>query len=260
MTERKTVVIKGVLYDVATGMPVNPQPTTTNQHTIQKFAPHPIKAKPVINDIGPVHHPTVAKAHTKQAVAKQPRVVKPSHVIKKEAITKAMDNATGHSRTPIKIKQPLTKGKRITRIVTASAAALLLAGYLTYLNMPVLSTRIAAAQAGINATYPTYTPSGYSLSEPVAYNNGMVAIKFAANAGPQDYSITEERSTWDSTAVRENYIQPQVGEKYVATQANGLTIYTYGQNAAWVNGGILYTITGTAPLSSEQIQRIAISL
>lgn len=261
MTERKTVMIKGVMYDVATGMPVHPRPAVTEQHVIQKFAPRPATVtRPTISDMAPTQHPAVAKAHAKQAAAKQVRTVKPAQVIKKEAIAKAMENTATHSRAPVKVKPLLTKRKRILRFATAGAALLLLAGYLTYLNMPALSTRIAAMQSGIAATYPTYTPSGYSLAEPVAYNNGMIAIKFAANAGPQNYQITEERSTWDSTAVRENYVQPQVGERYVTTQANGLTIYTYDQNAAWVNGGILYTISGNAPLSSEQVQRIAVSL
>ena len=258
MGERKTVVIKGTVYDVATGKPLGPAPV---HHTIHKFAPRQdVTPKPAVQDIAPLHHPAVAHAHAKQAAAKQVRTAKPSDVIKNEAITAAMAQTANHSRKQVKHTLPVSKSRKVMRIATTAAALLLLAGYLTYLNMPALSTRIAAIQAGIDATYPTYTPSGYGLSEPVAYKNGMVAIKFAANAGPQQYSITEERSTWDSTAVRENYIQPQVGEKYVTTQTNGLTIYTYGQNAAWVNGGILYTITGNAPLSSDQVQRIAISM
>jgi hypothetical protein len=264
MSERQTVLIKGVLYDVATGAPVKTAPHTPHAehtHTIRKFAPHQdIMPRPTMKDIAPVHHPMAMKAHAKQAAAKQVRTVKPSQVIKQEAIAEAMQKAPERPRTPVKVRRKLSKGQRALRITTAGTAVLLLASYLTYLNMPALSTRIAALQSGINATYPTYTPSGYKLAEPVAYKNGMIAVKFTANAGPQEYNITEERSTWDSTAVRENYIQPQVGDKYVTTQANGLTIYTYGQNAAWVNGGILYTISGNAPLSSDQVQRIAISM
>lgn len=41
---------------------------------------------------------------------------------------------------------------------------------------------------------------------------------------------------------------------------DGLTIYSSGKNAVWVNGGILYQITGSANLSNEQIQKIATSL
>ena len=57
-----------------------------------------------------------------------------------------------------------------------------------------------------------------------------------------------------------NFVEPKAGTAYSTAETNGLTIYTFGQNAAWVNGGILYTITGNAPLSADQIQHIATSL
>lgn len=286
MSEQKTVVIKGVTYDIATGKPVAnhaatdaraihantskshtlnrryvaPPTTAQPQHTIQKFAPHPSTApKPVVNDIAPLKHPMVAKAHTKQAAAKQARVIKPSQVIKQEAINDALAKSKSN-RKQLKVKKTASKAHRFARIATATAAIMLLAGYLTYLTMPSLSTRIAAAQAGINAKYPSYLPSGYALSGPVTYDSGMVTINFSANASPQSYTVAQTRSSWDSTAVRENYVQPKAGQDYLTTRANGLTIYTYGHNAAWVNGGILYTITGNAPLSNEQVQRIAISM
>ena len=48
--------------------------------------------------------------------------------------------------------------------------------------------------------------------------------------------------------------------KYATYNDAGLTIYTYGTDAAWVNGGVLYTVEGSANLSNEQIRRIATSL
>ena len=41
---------------------------------------------------------------------------------------------------------------------------------------------------------------------------------------------------------------------------DGLTIYSGGKEATWVNGGILYQISGDANLSNDQIQKIATSL
>ena len=256
MTEQKTVTIKGVVYDMLTGQPVPPA------HPIKKFAPAasaPPKHR-MISDIAPVRHPAVAKAHAVQAAKHQPRVVKPAQLIKQQAISDAMERANSHSRKQHSVKPPVTRFRRTMHLATMSLAALVLGGYLTYLNMPALSTRVAAAQSGIDATYPSYTPTGYGLHGPVAYGNGMVSMKFSANAGPLAYTIQQERSSWDSSAVRENYITPKTGKDYTETQAHGLTIYTYGQNAAWVNGGIFYTITGNAPLSSEQVQHIAVSM
>jgi hypothetical protein len=138
-------------------------------------------------------------------------------------------------------------------------ATLLLAGYFTYINLPNLSVRVAAAQAGIDASYPEYRPDGYRLTA-VNYNKGSVSLKFAANAGPQSYTITQQQTAWDSTAVKENYVTPNWGNDVVPYAERGLTIYAHEGNAAWVNGGIFYTISGDAPLSASQVRSIATNL
>ena len=43
------------------------------------------------------------------------------------------------------------------------------------------------------------------------------------------------------SAVFENYVKPNAGRNYSTATINGLTIYTYNNDAAWVNGGILYS-------------------
>jgi hypothetical protein len=60
--------------------------------------------------------------------------------------------------------------------------------------------------------------------------------------------------------VLDNYVKEKAGDNYITYNERGLTIYTYNSNAAWVNNGVLYTIDGDAPLSSDQIRRIATSL
>lgn len=85
-------------------------------------------------------------------------------------------------------------------------------------------------------------------------------MKFAANAGPRNYTLTQQDSDWDSSAVLENSVRPTVGDSYTTSTASGLTIYSYRGTSVWVNKGVLYTITGNASLSSEQVQRIATSL
>lgn len=229
------------------------------RHAIKKFAkPHAVV--PTAPDIAPTQHPIVMKVHATQAKTAEQRVLKPSHVIKKQAIQQAMEQAGAHSRKPLKLKKSTSKFQKLLQVGSVSVMALLVSAYIMYLNMPAITTSVAAAQAGIRASYPGYTPNGYLLAGPVAYNNGIISMRFTANTAPVTYTLQQARSTWDSSAVRENYIVPAAGEKYATTQANGLTIYTFGQNAAWVNGGIFYTINGNAPLSADQIQRIAISM
>lgn len=230
---------------------------------ITKFAPHPQtlpKQVKAMTDVAPRPHAHVEKAHAasmqKHAAAAKP-AHKPAVQVKNEAIAKALHHAT--PAKPEK-KRIAKKHLRLANVASASLAIMLLAGYLTYLNLPSISVRVAAAQAGIDASYPSYRPTGYSLSGPVAYSGGEVSMKFKANAGPQQFALNQVKSSWDSTALLTNYIETQSDGDYVTYNDGGLTIYTYGGNAAWVNGGILYTVEGDAPLSNDQIRHMATSL
>lgn len=234
-------------------------PTAAIKHAqVHKFSPRPdVRStnRPKMMDIAPAKHPHVVKVEAIQAAKTAPSPIKPAQVIKQEAIQNAVANTSRTTELPKKrFRHP-----RVLSIVSASFALVLLGGYLTYLNMPSLSVRVAAAAAGINATYPDYHPDGYSLNGPVAYDQGQVSMRFAANAGPQDFTINQTKSSWDSSAVLDNYVTPKAGSSYITYSERGLTIYTFNGNAAWVNGGILYTIEGNAPLSSEQIRHIATS-
>lgn len=226
---------------------------------ITKFAPHPVNpAQPtrLMRDIGPSVHPLMQKTEARLDLSKKQADIKPS-IIKQAAINEAMEKAPRHnSSKPVKAKR---RSSRLMSIASVSLALLLLAGYFTYINLPNLSVRVAAAQAGINANYPGYRPDGYRMAG-VNYDKGSVSIKFAANAGPQNFTITQQQTAWDSTAVKENYVTPNWGNDVVPYTERGLTIYSHEGNAAWVNGGILYTISGDAPLSASQVRGIATSL
>lgn len=241
-----------------------------SEHKIAKFAHHAQPQKhqshrAMISDIGPTAHPMTIKVQAKQAGARTttgtPHTTKPSSVIKNEAIAHASRHMEPKTRKKqVRASKPSSARTRRLSLASAALAFMIFSGYLTYLYMPNLTTRVAAAQAGIDAEYPSYQPSGYRLSGPVAYQPGEVSMKFAANAGPASYTLTQRRSAWDSTAVLDRYVEPNAKNNYSATRVNGLTVYTYDTNAAWVNDGIFYTISGNAPLSSDQVQRIATSL
>lgn len=229
---------------------------------ITKFAPRPTNSTQnhrVVSDFGPVVHPKIAKINQTAQTGINRQAPRPSQVIKHEAIAKAMQDAPAHKHTAKKPRHA-KKLRRFASVGSISLAVLLLGGYFTYLNMPSLSVRVAAAQAGVDATYPEYRPDGYSLSGAVAYTQGQVSIKFASNSGDQNFTIDQKKSNWDSSAVLDNYVKQKANDNYITYNERGLTIYTYNSNAAWVNGGILYTINGDAPLSSDQIRRIATSL
>ena len=234
--------------------------------SVTKFAPHPSGITPrIMSDIGPVQHQMLTKAHaqlaqeSRQKALRSTAAPKPAKLIKEEAIEEALRKSPSHTLNSGQQKQPKSRSRFIS-VASSALALLLLGGYFTYLNMPNLSVRVAAAQAGVNASYPEYRPDGYSLNGPVAYTQGEVVMKFAANAGPQNFTVSQSKSNWDSSAVLDNYVKEKAGENYIIYNERGLTIYTFDGNAAWVNGGILYTINGDAPLSSDQVRRIATSM
>lgn len=229
---------------------------------ISKFAPKPVVADLPVADLPAQPHPAVARAATTKQVPRPqhtPSRVTPSHAKKESHLVQAIAPQAQAPRRTKKPKRSL-KFPKILNIASASFAVLILAGYFTYLNIPSISVRVAAAQAGINASYPDYRPAGYRLNGPIAYDNGQVSIKFAATTGQQSFTIDQQQTNWDSSALLENYVTKRSNNEYVPHQKSGLTIYTFGNDAAWVNGGILYTISGNSQLSDDQVLRIATSM
>lgn len=248
-----------------------PRPAVNHQKSpmITKFAkPEKVQAQQpakkhavTITDIGPMPHPKVAAlkktVNQRSSSAADAPLPKPptNSEIKKMAIEKALEKSIPGKKQP---KKP--RNKRMLNIASAGLMLVLITGYITYINMPSLSVKIAAAQSGIAATYPSFQPTGYSLKGPVAYENGKVTISFASNSNPQKFALNQSKSTWDSSALLDNYVQKASNGNYQIFNDSGLTVYVYGTNAAWVNGGVLHTITGDATLSSYQILHIATSM
>lgn len=238
---------------------------TPRSNKVEHFAKQPTASpvKPAAREvtkhnIQPKAHPIAAKAHKIQAAkiqAKKPAVAKSAKTIKEEAIAEALSKPTiKHKKKSIFKRHP-----KIFNAFTFGAIFIVIVGYFTYLSMPSISVRIANAQAGINATFPEYQPDGYSLSGPITYSDSEITIKFHSNTGNGKFEIKQSKSSWDSSAVKNKVDKDSKGQ-FITTEEKGLTIYTYDGNAAWVNGGILYSISGNAPLSSDQIRRIATSL
>jgi hypothetical protein len=234
--------------------------------SISHFAPRNAAgiAKPTVikhqPDIGPVKHPLTNKIYNKEQPLRVTQhagstINKPAKLIKEEAISEALNKPT---EKPEK-KGFLKRHKKFINIFSVSFVLLITVAFFAYFNMPSLSVSVASAQAGINATYPEYHPDGYSLRGPVSYSDGEVNINFHANAGDSQFTIVQSKSSWDSTAVK-NKVNKDSNGQFITIEERGLTIYTYNGNAAWVNGNILYSITGDARLDNNQIRRIATSL
>jgi hypothetical protein len=210
------------------------------------------------SDLGPSRHPMAKKADHMHNLSKQITPEKTSQQLKEEAIAEAFRKLELSKQQQT---ESLKRSKRVVNIVSIIAGLIFIIFlvYFMYINVPSLSMSIAGAQAGISATYPEYRPDGYSQNGPVSYTGGGVVISFKAGSGSSNFAIKQVKSSWDSTAVKDMVAKDSSGE-FITTEERGLTIYSYNGNAAWVNGGILYSISGNASLTCDQIRRIATSL
>jgi hypothetical protein len=128
------------------------------------------------------------------------------------------------------------------------------------INLPNISVKVAAAQTGVEASYPNYIPRDFSLTGVYTNDQNSVVIEFK---GPEDkkFTLSEDKSSWDSSALLTNYVKGAYGTDYDVIREQGITIYISYSNAAWVNNGIFYRITAAnGTLTKKQIKNIVGSL
>ncbi len=272
--QRSRALVRAPLHKPSTE---NPKPASIKRSSkITKFAkePHSASATKTQRHYTQHHKATnkpepksYASHPAKSTQQKSAPVRMSSRAIKEQLINKHLGGLP--VREPSKIVAPpredimptQSRPRRIASVGATCLALLLLGGYLTYLNMPNLSIRVAAMQAGIDATLPNYQPKNYELHGPVAYSDGTVKLAYRASQdASKKYTVTQQASNWNSQAVLDNYVVEDSNGDYRINSIQGLTVYTYDNKAVWVNGGILYTIDGNAPLSAQQLDRIASSM
>ncbi|MDO5480997.1 MAG: hypothetical protein Q4F60_01460 [Candidatus Saccharibacteria bacterium] len=155
------------------------------------------------------------------------------------------------------------KSHTFRNLLFASICSFAVVGAIAYfvnLNMPDISVKVAAMQTGISASYPNYAPRDYSLSSVTSDDGKRIVLTFD---GPDDSSFTlsEESTSWDTTALLNNYVKRNFSSEFVTLREQGITVYYDNDAAAWINGGILYQTKSIGKnLSKEQIRNLVVSL
>lgn len=204
-----------------------------------------------------LHQPAATAEHTQTSAASEPTANTPT--LKEMLIKDRLAQVADTTDSPKEQRGFLRRRSRLMGIATGVLAVLLLGSYLTYINLSGISMQIAGNKAGIAAKMPGYKPEGYALDGPITYAPGEVAVTFKSDTNNQSFTVKQTRSSWDSRGLLDNYVSFRT-DSYLTYQQNGLTVYTYGTNAAWVNGGTFYTVEGSAQLSSDQLLQLATSL
>ncbi len=149
--------------------------------------------------------------------------------------------------------------KKLLLAFGCAALAVGIVGYFVSVNTPDISVRVAAMQSGIDATYPTYIPRGYSLSDIVSEDK-KISMTFSSS-DKTSFTLSEEKSSWDNETLESSYVKSTWGNNYTSIREQGITIFISGSNATWLNGNILYKITASGNnLTKKQIKSIVTSL
>ena len=187
-----------------------------------------------------------------------------SQEMKERAISDALRKVSTMDKNEARQQQAQKKGfwqrGHLAAAICLALVSVGLLGYLVYLNLPDLSVRVAAMNSGIENAYPSYVPMNYRLQGLAKEDGGTVTMVFARNDGSK-FTMIEKKSSWDSSALLNNFVKDNWGENYTVAKGQGLTIYISGSNAVWVNGGVMYQIEAAeSVLSADDLHDIAISL
>ncbi len=244
----RPAVIEEIEESVAAEEPMMESEAPAVKHPMQEKANAKIKAEKV----------------SKSKTEKSPQVS--GKEMKEQAIKKALISASAITgKEPKRTKRQKAQkvsfgmGRMLLALGCASAAVAAIV-YFVNLNMPDISMQVAAMQNGINPTYPGYIPKDYSVSGIVSAE-GKITIKFANSTAGKEFSLIEEKSSWNTDALLNNFVKSEYGDNYSIVREQGLTIYISESNAAWVNGGNVYKISAkNDTLTNKQIRSIAASL
>ena len=194
---------------------------------------------------------------------------KPKTTKSQSILAAGLAKATSHQEkfiTPTQAKRQKRKAAKKHRllsnavvIILVIAVGLIVAGFFAYKDLPSIELHFASIRSGVAAEMPGYLPPGFKAITPVGYTHGSVTVSFRSS-GNNKFSIVQQASDWDSQTLHDSFVTT-TGSSYQTLQAEGRTIYIYGQgNATWVNAGIWYQISGNANLSNNQLISIATSM
>jgi hypothetical protein len=220
--------------------------------TRQLAAPaKPLRVTPHAAALKPVHasSPAIHAVATPQAASM-------------DVFERALHEANSHLQPlvhPGKKHNSQRRSKRIMSFGAAALSLLIIAGFVALQNQASLTIHYASHKAGITASLPNYRPLGFSVGK-FNYSAGTVAVQYDNQSSGQSFMLTQTASSWDSQTLKDNFVA-SADKNYQVIQNAGRTIYTYGDNnAAWVNGGIMYKITSGGSLTSTELVNLATSM
>lgn len=259
-----TTPVTPVAPAIPVTMPTPVRPVSTAVTAARPITASAPTAKPLTNT---AHKPRSTVAPLQSLVERRREADTISHFSAKKltnrarqnskALMSAMKEETKPKFTPVMIKKPKVSKKHLIFAVASSICCMGVLYATLKFSMPDISAKVAAAQNG--ASYPSFVPRDFIASS-ASFQKNTFTLEFV---GPDKthFTLDQEKLPWDSNALLNNYVKPTWGEQYDTIREQGLTIYMYQSNAAWVNGGTVYKLNTTSgSLSKKQLKNIITSL
>lgn len=241
--------------------------TTPKHHGVQRFGiPAPQKRMPPTSALS---GELVQKSSARTISQPAPSAPLPSMItsVSHQKLERMLDQALTHADTHKEAlryqatrhfwQRRILHGRRKWLALGVLLVILIAGSFISYQRVPQLSVKAAGMRAHISPAVPSYMPDGYKMVGPAKADSGTVDIKYASSANPDNsYDIIEAGSSLTSQLVQQSVIPK--GAPVQTSQVNGNTVYIYGSgnDAAWVNNDILYTIKDSANLSSDELIKI----
>jgi hypothetical protein len=235
--------------------PVAPQPTPAPNPTPSPTS-QPVAGR-VLTDI--VAPQTVATQPV-QPAAPVPATTADADTTTVAGVTMSRDDALKLALGEDAASEPAPKSgpARPTAVVMTVIGLVLLGAFLWQANATDIQVKLASLRAGLTASVPGFVPGGWSKAQSLQASEGGVSYELVKDG--KALKIEQQKTDWDSQAVLEQYVLKRSTD-YLALQSQGLTIYMFGDNqAAWVNQGTLYTLSGDHGIEQDDIIRMATSL
>lgn len=236
---------------------------TPKSSLIQKFQSHTNKQTP------PAPNPPSKESTADDPAQPAPIVQSPANPAvkpqEKSLAEAALERADAHEQpehtvsTWATIRQRLSTMPQMVTFGLAGLVGIAVLGVSWYLALPNISMQLAANRSGIDATIPSYQPSGYQMNRSIEYEPGKVQLHYSTLTDNRSFSIKKTKTDQTSEHLRQ-YITEHA-DTHQAISHKGKTVFVYGNgNAMWIDGGIHYTIQGAYSLNSDQLIRLVESL
>lgn len=222
--------------------------TSPPQNVPAKVTSLPVAVHPNTNSTSAAPHIT--------AFTNGPRASEQS--LASKFVDSQLQKAINHSTKPLKQKKSKAK---LASVGAGILSALLLVGFIAYLNAPSINVAFVSKKAGVAMSIPKGIPSNFAVDRRIDYYPGAIEIRFKSRTDERMFSIAKQNSKDMTFESLESSISQKVNGKYQVYESNGLKILMADSGRAeWLSGGMLYSINGDSQLANEQIATIAKNL